>query len=275
MTISVLWFRERYNELWCAADSRISSSDSIITDSGPKIMPIPVTCFRHKREAKYIKTHNYTFGFTFAGSTLSANCTHSLATSCTQNLATSSSNPNPVSLEQVAKLYRQIGEDYIREISSRSTGSLPNLNSYVFEAFIFGFCPAKKKYLAFAIAPNITQDKFRMLLANVVIEPHSYHPLGSGANDFVTLNEELKKSRSVTGVIITLREMLQREKRTDVGGHFQIGVANKKGFELKPILRLNAESEEMGAKFLGFNIDSIQHFEDYRIGFQAFSPDVD
>lgn len=275
MTITVLWYRKKFNELWCAADSRITNSGSIITDAGPKILPVPVVCHKVDSKKRYKRRHAHTYGFTFAGSTLSAISTHALATACTQNLASSKKDPKPVSLESVAELFSKIAESYIKDISFRQTGSLSNLTAYFFDAFIFGFCPVEHSYKAFAIVPNMAGETFRMLKAGVILEPNYYHPLGSGTEDFVALSEELNKSHPNPGVIVTLREMLKAEKRQDVGGHFQIGVVNKDGFKLMPILNLDSGPDNRKVQFLGWDVDSIGELDGYRIGYQAFSHHVD
>jgi len=161
MTIAVLWYRQKFDELWCASDSRISCGDVTMTDSGPKILPVPVICHKAQGGPHYSLSHTYSFGFAFAGSTLSAISTHALVTACTQNLATAEDIPTPPRLAKIADLFRAVGEHYISEISARVTGAT-NPTAYFFEAFIYGFCPVMKAYQGFAIAPNINGPTFKM-----------------------------------------------------------------------------------------------------------------
>lgn len=273
MTIAVLWYRQKFDELWCATDSRISRGKVTTTDSGPKILPVPVLCHKASGE-NYERSHTHSFGFAFAGSTLSAISTHALVTACTQNLATAEKISGPPRLEVIAELFRAVGEDFISDISTRATGAT-NLTAYFFEAYIFGFCPVKQAYQGFCIAPDIRGPTFKMLKAEMVIRPNVFYPMGSGADTFVELSRELDKTHRNPGVVITLREMLKRERVASVGGHFQIGVAHKCGFDLRPILNLGEGALNRTVTFLGWNVDSIGQLDGYRIGYQAFSPDID
>lgn len=276
VTLAVLWYRERLKQLWCAADSRISREQSVMTDRGPKILPVPVACWKIHGPEAYALAHSWSFGFAFAGSTLAALSTHALATACTQNLtpANGDTASGPPCLASIAELFRVAGEDFIRDISSRATGSA-NPNAYHFEGFIFGFCPATNKYQAFRLAPNTQGSEFRMLKSEMLIQSHVFHPIGIGSNRFVELVHELDCTGKPSGVIPAFREMLKRELVTGVGGHFQIGVAHKNGFRLVPILNLAPGPLNRTATFLGWNVDTVGPIDGYRVGYQAFSPDID
>lgn len=275
MTIVVLWYREKYDQLWCAADSRISTKGATTTDSGPKVLPVPVACRIPIAEAEFAPLHTLSFGFAFAGSTLSAISTHALATACTQNLAAKTADQSPPSLAAVANLFRCVGEHYVKDMSSRMAGNSANVSQYFFEAVIFGFCPVKKAFQGFAIAPNLTGPEFQMVIGELVIRPKYFHPMGSGAERFVELSRKLDQTHKNPGVITTLREMLATEEQPDVGGHFQIGIARRQGFELWPILNLAPGLMNRTVTFLGWDVDAIGLLDGYRIGYQAFSPDVD
>jgi hypothetical protein len=88
MTVVVAWYRKQTWEIWCAADSRISFEGAIATDSGPKILPIPVVTYQSETDPPNWTPYNqFNLGFANAGSILSAVSTHALASACTQNLA--------------------------------------------------------------------------------------------------------------------------------------------------------------------------------------------
>lgn len=274
MTVAVLWYRQNLDELWCASDSRISRGDVTTTDSGPKVLPIPVVCHKSLGGPNYVRSYTHSFGFAFAGSTLAAVSTHALVTACTQNLATGEDLRTPPSLEKVAELFRTVAEYYIADMSARGTGT-SNPTAFFFDAFIYGFCPVKNTYAAFGIAPNIQGPQLKVLKATMNLSPGFFHPIGSGSDTFVALNEEIKHTHQNPGVIVTLREMLEREPVSTVGGHFQIGVAHREGFELRPILNLREGSLNRAVTFLGWDVDSIGSLDGYRIAYEAFSPDVD
>lgn len=273
MTIAVLWYRQKFDELWCASDSRISRGDVTTTDSGPKVLPVPIVCHKAQGGPKYARSHTHSYGFAFAGSTLSAVSTHALVTACTQNLATAEDLRTPPSLERVAELFRTVGEHCISDMSARATGAT-NPEAFFFEAFIYGFCPVTNAYGAFGIAPNIQGPTLRVLKASMRIAPGIFHPMGSGADAFVELNNEINKTHKNPGVVVTLREMLKRQAVPTVGGHFQIGVAHRAGFSLRPILNTQGELNRT-VTFLGWNVDSIGSLDGYRIGYEAFTPDLD
>lgn len=274
MTIAVLWYRESLDELWCASDSRLSAGDRTMSDSGPKILPVPIVCHKQETAGRYVRTHTHSFGFAFSGSTLSAISTHALVTACTQNFATAKDIENPPRLESIAELFRVVAEHYIREMSGRDTGSL-NPTAYFFDAFLFGYCPVAREYQGFGMAPNITGPELKMLKSTMRIQPHIFHPIGSGAKAFVELSRELDRTHKNPGVIVTLREMLKRERVQTVGGHFQIGIAHRAGFDLQPILNLAEGPLNRKLTFLGWDVDSIGEVDSYRIGYRAISPDVD
>jgi hypothetical protein len=217
----------------------------------------------------YKRFYTYTFGFAYAGSTLSALATHALASACTQNLTGEVNAKSPVSLEQVAGLFRAVSEHCTRDAASR-VGQLDKPSDYFFEAFIFGYCPVEKKFGGFGIAPNMTTGQFQMVMATLVIAPGRYHPMGSGAEDLHAIMTKQQPDKA--GVIYALREMINTEVRRDVGGHFQIGVAHSKGFDLHPILTADASGGRV--TFLGWDVDSVQQVGGYRIGYQAINPDI-
>lgn len=274
MTIAVLWYRQKLDELWCATDSRISRGDVTTTDSGPKVLPVPIVCHRSLAGPNYVRSHAHSYGFAFAGSSLAAVSTHALVTACTQNLATAEELKTPPSLEKVAELFRTVAEHYIADMSARATGT-SNPTAFFFEAFIYGFCPVTNAYGAFGIAPNIQGPQLKVLRATMDLRPGAFHPMGSGADAFVALNEEINRTHKNPGVIVSLREMLKREPVPTVGGHFQIGVAHRGGFALRPILNLREGPLNRKVTFLGWNVDSIGSLDGYRIAYEAFSPDVD
>jgi len=77
MTVLVTWYRQKLDETWCAADTRISADSVPITDRGPKILPIPIVT--HREAGGRWKVHQrHEIGFGFAGSVLSANNAYSI-----------------------------------------------------------------------------------------------------------------------------------------------------------------------------------------------------
>jgi len=273
LTIVVLWYREKFDQLWCAADSRISSQGATATDSGAKIFPIPVNCHSETSPGNWKEFASFKFGFAFSGSTLSALNALALGSACTQNLRLDKGKQHPPSLESIADLFQKVTEHYITDISSRRMGAISNPMQYFFDSFIFGFCPKEKRYKAFALVPGCNETQFWVHKAHVMVKPLTYTPIGSGADRFVELSEELSKTHPDPGVVPTLNEMLAREERPDVGGYFQLGVADRQGFRLMPILE--TEGEKRGSvSFLGWETASIGEMDEFTVGFEVFAPKV-
>ncbi|WP_223511547.1 hypothetical protein [Pseudomonas sp. GL-B-19] len=269
MTLAVVWYREKFGELWCAADTRISGAEGVVTDSGPKIFPVPVICHEHLKETKWRVCKRHSFGFVFAGNTLSATSTHALASACTQNFAQKKGYSKPVSLESIAQLYAEIGECQVKDMSFRSGGA--DGFRYLFTAVIFGFCPSESRYMAFVLSPSMPEGVFRMAVKRIVIEAGRYFPIGSGEADFVALMGQLEDEPEA-GVMTTFREMVKREVNQGVGGHLQIGVATKQGFKVVPVLDTSAGPGEAVVRFLGWNSTDYKGVDGYTIGYRAIKP---
>lgn len=270
MTLAVLWYREKFGELWCAADSRISGPARVLTDSGPKIFPIPVVCYEHLKNDKWRVSKRHSFGFAFAGSTLSAMSTHSIASACTQNLAQKKGFKKPITVEAVANLYAEIGCRQVIEMSARA-GAGDNQLQFFFDAFIFGFCPSEQRFIAFVIVSSVAGGEFHFNVAKAPTQAGRYLPIGSGEASFVALMDELRNDQDA-GVMSTLREMVRREVRDDVGGHLQIGVAKKSGFQIVPVLDTTMGPNQAFVSFLGWDATSYQAVDGYQIGFSAIRP---
>jgi hypothetical protein len=268
VTIVVLWYREKIDELWCASDSRISNDTTTLTDSGAKIFPISVHCQTLNKLGEWEEFGVFKFGFAYAGSTLSALNSLALSSACTQNLCMKNGTKEPPSLESIVNLFQKISEYYIRDISSRNIGSESNINQYFFESFIFGFCPKEKEYRAFALKPKIDKGSFLLQKEIVNVKPLTFYPIGSGTSSFVNLSRELDNTHPDPGVLSTLKELLNRETIRDVGGYFQIGVSSRKGFNLIPILD-DAGEGNCNVSFLGWDVAKIGSGENFTIGPRA------
>lgn len=274
MTIVVLWYREKFDQLWCAADSRISNAGATATDSGAKIFPVPISCHRQETPGVWVEYASHKVGFAFAGSSLAALNTLALASACTQQLRSDKGATEAPSVEAVADLFKNVAEFYMRDLSSRLVGASTQLMRYFFDSFIFGYCPREQRYVAFALIPALPPDgSFGIHKVWVSVEPYTYTPIGSGADAFVALSKEVAKIAPESGVVPTLNEMLKREAQPDVGGYFQLGVAHKGGFDLVPILDTGTERRG-NVSFLGLDVTELGEVDGFTVGFQAFAPDM-
>lgn len=270
MTICVLAFDGHLQQFRCIADTRIRVGDATATDSGAKILPVPVAAYAPAGNARFAKSEDHTFGFAFAGSTLAAINTHALATACSQSLTKKDGaqpDPPPICMEELAELFRQSAEHYILDMSSRLATPNQPIGKFFFQAALFGFCPRSQAFKAFAISPNTAGETVKVIMAHMQVDHGGFHPFGSGFENYLRVMEELRKSNQDSNVVATMLELIRREERDDVGGHIQIGIADRNGFSLIPVLTRSGQ-----AHFFGVNIEGECPLQGYRIGFNAFMP---
>lgn len=271
MTICVLTFDEIEQEFLCFADTRIRVGQSTVTDSGAKMLPIPVAGYAAVGNGQFTRVVDHTFGFAFAGSTLAAINTYAMATACSQSLTKLGADHNPppeIAIEELAELFRRSAEHYILEMSSRMVVPGQPISRYFFQAVIFGFCPRTKAFKAFAISPNTSEPQVKVITASMQVENGCHHPFGSGVDSYKKIGDELHVSGRNPTIVSTLLELIKREERGDVGGHLQVGIANKLGFSLVPTLAFGGK-----AHYLGVNVEGESPLQGFRIGFKAFMPD--
>jgi hypothetical protein len=268
MTIVVLWYRETLRELWCAADTRISIPAGTATDNGPKILPVPVVCNEDRGRNSWHAARRVSFGFAYAGSTLTAMSVYAMATACTQNLASRGRGSRLPTVEEVARLFLSVAEHYIRDMSSR-LGTGARVDQYFFSGMVFGYCLVARRYKAFLITPILQEVGFEMTFAEMSTDAHQIHPMGSGKQAFLDLGDRLANTHPDPGVFTTLGEMVRSEVQLGVGGHLQIGVCNQSGFRLIPILNAGGPAGTATVSFLGLGVTDASPFEGYEIGYNA------
>ncbi|WP_186172958.1 hypothetical protein [Burkholderia gladioli] len=270
MTIVVLWRSKQRDQILCIADTRLSKNEATLTDHGPKILPVPVVSHRHEGGAKWRAVRRTTVGFAYSGSSLAAMGTHSIASACTQNLTIPGKNDRPVPLDEIAELFRTVAEHYVKDMASR-LGFTSSPSSAFFDGIIFGHCYSQKKLRAFKITPILSVATFNVDLTELNL--NEFHVIGSGKRKFLELHNELNHSHPNPGMLTTFGEMIVREVQPDVGGHAQIGIADQKGgFRLQPFLNPGINGATLS--FLGWNINTVNIFSDFQIGFEAFKNDA-
>jgi hypothetical protein len=280
MTIAVVWYREKFDELWAVADTRISrernGSVEIVTDGGPKLFVVPLTC-RYGKHPNIKRSHRLSFGFAYAGNSIAALSTHAFVTARADNLYNAEKMGVP-KLADLAELFRKVGEHYVREMCSRvSFDADHKLNA--FQGLVFGFCPTTHAYDLHQIEPRFSASGVAFEVYKMELRPKVYFPIGSGTASFAALSNELQHKYSGspenTGVMLTMKEYLKNPQRPDVGGSYQVGVADKKGFRLRPVLE-PIKGEDLAADFvhLGFDLTRLGKVGNYQIGDMAVGPDI-
>ena len=140
MTSVTAWYEPHDDFVWVVADTRISGSVGVLSDSGAKIFPLSIVCMQPDSAGEFVPISSFALGFAYSGSTLAALMTYTLANTCLGNLIGAAGAALPT-IGDIADFVRRLGERYCREIQAG------------FEAVIVGWCPSSKKYRAFVLKP--------------------------------------------------------------------------------------------------------------------------
>lgn len=267
MTINVLWLAEA--GIFCAADSRLSSGDSTVTDIGVKIFPLPVVVrSRDSESGKTEIVERFTVGFAYAGSSISAINSLAVATACTQNIIRSQAVP--VSVEDVAEIVRKVSQEVVGDVAGRlREGKLGE-----FSAFVFGYCQRSHLFQAFEIAAVHSPGScFSMEKIRLVLEIGRCSVMGSGRDAFSRALEGGSENTVYPNMLYAIRGIFEAEGVVGVGGSLQIGLAERCGFEMRPILDLDTSDGKVVMNFLGIPINRLR-IQGYDIGHIAYSADV-
>lgn len=270
MTIVATWYRAKFDEVWCLADSRLSSEDLTITDHVPKIMQLPVTTFRFAGATRWEPEHHLSFGYAYAGSSLAATSVFNLTAACTQNLANNKTGNPPPSLSAIASLVKASAEHCIRDMAMRVNHSP---GRYYFSAHLFGYCPKSEAFKGFQIEPSLDSLRFAMQVSEMPLQTGKFYPLGTGVDELVSIMKEIElEGRIESGVIPAMTEMMRRGQTRGVGGHLQCAVAKRSGgVRLTPVLATEAGE----AAFCGLDVASLSPLDGHNIGCYAVAPFLD
>lgn len=147
MTLAAVW-KFGPNRIHAIADTRISGGTGVLTDHGPKILPLTMVC-RKPGPSGFFDTEPYRadFGFAFSGSTLTALSAHALANILCGNLI-GEPDASPPSMDEIAYATATVAHQYMSEI-----GQLGGVGS-LFRAVLFGHCPRTGQSLAFQLNPS-------------------------------------------------------------------------------------------------------------------------
>ncbi|WP_010455901.1 hypothetical protein [Pseudomonas mandelii] len=262
MTVAVVWFNEAQRQIWCAADSRLSKGAGVLMDGGVKVFEVPVVCRKEAGEFNWVVTGDYSFGFVFSGSSISALSTHAIVVAMSKNLVERQGEESSICLEDIAKLFQFVGERQIKEIGER-LGATEHPSSCLFDCVVFGICPKKRALLAFEVKTSIAEGVMSEIIVHEV-GPGFCLAIGSGAETF---NSMMKAGGKRVPPLTVLTKMLSEEVRPDVGGYLQAGVVGEGGFRVCPIIEKNSENT-LVASFLGIEAESVP-IKGYVIGYLA------
>lgn len=225
MTLVMLWRSDK--GIAVAADTRISDGTSPITDAGPKLFQIPIVAMPFGLDTKPQRFEDV--GFAFAGNTLSAQSTVSMASTCLQNLV----GPEPVVAPSLAEI-----SDYICRCADyivRSREFARPLDSSRFEAAVFGYCKREERFAAFVLDFESDQDGVATARSTEFDLTTQLLLLGSGSQKVRDLID-LQLSRKAIPVHPTslLAAIIDDPAEPSVGGNFQYARGDESGVRLVP-----------------------------------------
>jgi hypothetical protein len=262
MTI-VICFSEKH-QMFCAADSRLSSGPQTITDSGGKISIIPITKATCVESAAPEYEH-YSLGFAYAGSSLLANNTHFIASTCSQIIK--SENPGLPRAQLIARIYAGAAEHVTKDVNSRM-----NKDHLYFQAFIFGHCPVEKRFKLFTLSPDLSNNKFKINVENIDISDGQGFAIGSGQQEFTRRMGQKNPFGYAPQPLEVLKSMLDENPVKDVGGYLQVAIATVGAVTLQPILIPNPENPDIAALTInGFDTAALGSMEGFSFGLNALS----
>ena len=265
MTLVVLW--KANGQFMCAADTRITSGPrQRITEHGGKIAVVPIRWDVVDSAMVPRETRNYSLGFAFCGSTLSAGNTHAIASTCAQILHTAMPNAPP-STDLIAQIYARAGEQVM--IDSRFWN--PNINA-IFECFLFGYCLSKKSFRAHLIYPKIEGGVLSVNIENFDVKDGDVLAIGSGASEFKRALEIRNSAGNERPIMHVIQEIMESGELQDVGGYPQIAIADETGARLWPVLIRNPENPDGALLTInGFDTSKVSNNEGFSFGLKAFS----
>ena len=264
------------------ADTRIvRSAVNVLTEHGPKLLPITVVCKQPGTSGFFDKeVYRNDIGFAYSGATLSALAAHALSNTLLSKLI---GNPDaaPPGLNEVAHFVAGASAEYMRDV-----GQLAGKDR-IFSAIVFGWCPQQRALRTFELRPVFTDSSFR-----VEIQEHTLNPIrigGAAAESAVVIgsspdlltqaiDKELgdAKARGDTHEIVAfdapkraLRRLIAETAHEMVGGSVQQAWATPTGFKIvsnmEPITPRSPSTRNAGMFILGFDTDDIQMTGNYRI----------
>jgi hypothetical protein len=265
------------------ADTRIvRSAGNVLTEHGPKILPIAVSCKQPGGDGLFNQeVYRADIGFAYSGSTLSALAAHALSTTLLSKLIGGTGAPPPP-LSEVAGFVASASAEYMREVCQLAQ------RDGLFSAIVFGWCPERRALRVFELTPAYAQHPLTVDVQERSLEPITLQ--GAAARSAVVIgtspdllrnaiDSELAnaRQRGETHDIIAfdapkraLRQLIAEGANEMVGGSIQQAWATPAGFQivsnLEPIKPKPPSARNAGLFILGFDTVDIRNVGYYQIG---------
>lgn len=278
MTLVAVW--KAQGRLMAIADTRISrSAGNVLTEHGPKLLPITVVCRQPGASGFFDKeVYRADIGFAYSGATLSALAAHALGNVLFSNLISNPGTPPP-SLADIAHAFAGISAEYIRDVGQLSGPAGQ------FKGIIFGQCPQQSKLRVFETTPSssgaLKVEINEHLLNDIVIGGCAADcslVIGRAPELLIrAIDADLAfaKERGETHQIVAfdapkraLQKLIDDEADESVGGSVQQAEATSAGFRIianmVPIKPIPPSPRNAGLFVLGFDTFDLQSIGSHR-----------
>jgi hypothetical protein len=267
VTLVAVWIAE--GSINAIADTRIiRSAGNILTEHGPKILPLSVVCKQPGTAGWYDKVmFAGSVGFAYSGSTLSALATHALADVFTSHLIGNPDAQLP-SLHDIAIAAGKIARQYMQDV-----GQLAGPDA-LFTATIFGHCPQLERLRIFEIAPQLSSSAVQVTVTEFdTSDPDNVLIFGSCPD---LLRQRIHDVRSAAehqvvrdrAPMHALQSIIDDNSNESVGGSLQLAWVTSAGFEIVALavwIPAKENGRNMASLILGFDIGEADHIGQYKI----------
>jgi hypothetical protein len=261
VTLVAVWIAE--GSINAIADTRIiRSAGNILTEHGPKILPLSVVCKQPGTAGWYDKVvFAGSVGFAYSGSTLSALATHALADVFTSHLIGNPGAQLP-SLHDIAIAVGKIAKQYMQDV-----GQLAGPDA-LFTATIFGHCPQLGQLRIFEIAPQLSSSAVQVTVTEFdTSDPDNVLIFGSCPD---LLRQRIHDVRSAAehqvvrdrAPMHALQSIIDDNSNESVGGSLQLAWVTSAGFEIVALavwIPAKENGRNMASLILGFDISEADH----------------
>lgn len=264
------------------ADTRIvRSAGNVLTEHGPKILPITVIC-KQPGDSGFFDREVYRadVGFAYSGSTLSGLAAHALSMTLLSKLIGAPRTPPP-SLSEIASFVAGAASEYMREVCQLAG------REGLFSSIVFGWCPEQRELRVFELTPVYGQHPLTVDVQERALEPIKLQ--GTAAQSAIVIGTEPNllrdaideqladaRQRGETHDIVAfdapkraLRRIIAEGANEMVGGSIQQAWATPVGFQIvsnmEPITPRPPSTRNAGLFILGFDTADIRNVGYYQV----------
>ena len=233
MTAIAIWCNSE-NELnpglWIAADTRVTTSSTVLIEDCSKIFDLPGICRSPDAQGFFSRvTYLHSYGYCFAGNTLMRQNAYLGMTPLLSNLITNDSNfPAMQDVASFVHTYlTRTFDDYKQRVGSDA----------VFEAALFGWCTTLSRLSVFHFFPKLVDGMYRIMCTlHEVRSKGNFVYLGDQKAYMTEKIAEAFRGNSVPGRPLSripryiIEDHMADDSFPTIGGDLQLGIADRYGF---------------------------------------------